>query len=187
MWTLCFTEWKASGSQKSQTLLLIHSLVCLHLLKKVSNLEDSINSSPRSTSLGWWGDGWKSTYKGHGAHVFLKLLLMKEYQGHMSFFQACIIQQEDTAVHPKTLDIFIWRVGRRCKRFKENLIFEILIQYHLHNWVRKMKIHMDVTWEERKKVKLKWGQNCTQARWGLGLGWTWNLVKVEIFKKQHSV
>ena len=80
---------------------------------------------------------------------------MKEYQGHMSFFQACIIQQEDTAVHPKTLDIFIWRVGRRCKRFKENLIFEILIQYHLHNWVRKMKIHMDVTWEERKKVKLK--------------------------------
>lgn len=107
--------------------------------KKVSSLEDSINSSPRSTSLGWWGNGWKSTYKGHGAHVFPKLLLMKEYQGHMSFFQACITQQEDTAVHPKTLDLFIWRVGRGCKRFKENLIFEILIQYHLHNWVRKWK------------------------------------------------
>lgn len=38
--------------------------------------------------------------------MLLNPLLMKEYQGHLSFFQACITQQEDTVVHSRTLDLF---------------------------------------------------------------------------------
>lgn len=86
--------------------------------------------------------------------MLLKPLLMGESQGHMSLFHACVTQQEDTMVHSRTWDLFISKVGRWWwwERLKRNLKF--LTQHHLHYWVRK-EIHMHVTWEETRKVKLK--------------------------------
>lgn len=143
MWTLCLPEWKASGSQKSQTVFITYPFFGLlaFIKKKVSNLKDSINSSPRSTSPGWWRNGWKDTYKEQWAHMFLNFLLMKKHQALMSIFQACITQQGDTVVHSRTLDLFIWKAERQWERFKRNFTFKILTQYHLHNWVRKWNTH----------------------------------------------
>lgn len=90
-------------------------------------------------------------------------------------------------MHPRTLELFIWQVGRWWERFKKNLTFEILTHYPLHNWVRKWKYtHMSLG-KKGGRLSWRWTHNCAQARWGLGRGPTWNRVKEKIFKKQNGV
>lgn len=83
-------------------------------------------------------------------------------------------------MHPRTLELFIQQV-KTVGDVNKNLIFEILTHYHLHNWVRQMKIHMHVTWEDRRKVKLKVNTELRLKHHG---GWVthWNRVKEKIFK-----
>lgn len=178
----CLTEYKASGSQNSQILLFIHSLVCLPFIKKKIQLGRQ-HWLPK-IHFTWLGKRLKGTYK-RALGACASKPSINERRGprtQLFFFQACITQQEDTQVHPRTLELFIRQVGRRWEAFNKNLIFEILTHYHLHNWVRQWKYTCMSLGKTGGRSSWRWTQNCAQARWGLGRGAPGTVSKEKIFK-----